>query len=250
MNTSTRARKALFIAIFLVLATFSGGQIARAQTVDTPATQAQIQQLQTTLVTLLTQLIAQLQQQIADLLTQQSATAQKVDTIVQNTTPVFGITATNTPTITPLRLLAGQAGSIISYLGGKDLSDAEKADSAYHGYPVDKSLVSISANKTLDLSKTELWVDGVKRSITTTSYRTVIDGGLYPRQDFYISPNIYSFATGNSNGSYTEKVQLRLSDSEGQQVSTYTTTCLATPIGNGAYSAPNCNNMPLSQEGN
>lgn len=252
MNTSTRANKTLFVAIFLVIATFSGGQIARAQVIDTPATQAQIQDLQATLVSLLSQLIAQLQAQIQALLATQSTQQTQIDTIVQNTTPTpisFGTIATNTPPVIPLRLLAGQAGSITSYLAGKDLSESEKADMAYHGSPVDRSLVNVSANKTLDLSKTELWVGGVKENITTTPYRTVNDGGIYPRQDFYISPNIYSFATKNSDGSYAEKIQLKFGDSDGNQINAYAISCNAFPSSATSYSSPNCNNMPLSQEG-
>lgn len=92
MHTILNLKRALFVAIFLVLATFSGTSRVEAQ-VETPATQQQVADLQSAIVTLLTQLISQLQAQIAELVAQQSATQTQlgavqaqVETVVDNTT--------------------------------------------------------------------------------------------------------------------------------------------------------------------
>lgn len=90
-------RKSLFLAIFLSLTFFLSGSPARAQ-VDTPATTAQVDALQQTLITLLTQLIAQLQAQITELIAEQAKQStqlgvvqSKVESVVTQTVPVVGV---------------------------------------------------------------------------------------------------------------------------------------------------------------
>ena len=86
--------KTLFLALFLALLAFPNSPV-RAQVASEPVSQAQIQELQNTLVTLLTQLIAQLQAQITELIAQQAvqttqlgAVEAKVETVVSQTAPV------------------------------------------------------------------------------------------------------------------------------------------------------------------
>lgn len=94
MHTISNPKKALFVAIFLVLATFSGGNLARAQVAE-PATTAQVDALRETLISLLTQMIAQLQAQIAELISKQAETNQVLGSVqnqvneVVKTTPVI-----------------------------------------------------------------------------------------------------------------------------------------------------------------
>lgn len=84
-------KKLILLSLFLVLAFPS---IAPAQTFSSEQ-QATLQSLNQTLISLLTQMIAQLQAQIAELIAQQTTqqaqlgvVEQKVNTVVQNTTPV------------------------------------------------------------------------------------------------------------------------------------------------------------------
>lgn len=73
MNTIFNPKKALFVAIFLALATFSGAPRVEAQVASTTA-DIQIEELKNTLIALLTQMIADLQAQIAELVSQQTVT--------------------------------------------------------------------------------------------------------------------------------------------------------------------------------
>lgn len=103
MNTIFQPKKLLFVAIFCAFL-FTGGSIAKAQTVDTPATSAQVQaimdaiealQLQIKIQLLMEQiasLTAQINQIIATQATQSTqlgAVATQVNTVVSQTAPVI-----------------------------------------------------------------------------------------------------------------------------------------------------------------
>ena len=66
--------------------------VVKAQTVDTPATTAQVDEVKSTLIALLTQLIAELQAQINTLIAQQASTTQAVAqlTPAKSTQTTFG----------------------------------------------------------------------------------------------------------------------------------------------------------------
>src|SRR3990167_4396399 len=88
-------KKSLFIAFLLALVVFSTTPRVEAQTLDTPATTAQVAALRDTLITLLTQIIAQLQAQIATLIAEQAnqtmqlgAVQTQVDAVVEQTKPM------------------------------------------------------------------------------------------------------------------------------------------------------------------
>lgn len=88
-----------------------GGQIARAQVSSDPATVSQVDELKSTLIALLTQLIAQLQTQMDQiiasqtfLVAQQASTSQAVSAIQTSLTPVLGSSDTPTP-VAPLKIL-------------------------------------------------------------------------------------------------------------------------------------------------
>lgn len=97
MTHTFKSKKALFLAVFLAFSFTFTPNLVRAQASE-PATSAQVDALQQTLITLLTQLIAQLQAQITELLAQQSAQATQlgavqtqVNQVVENTAPVVGV---------------------------------------------------------------------------------------------------------------------------------------------------------------
>lgn len=92
MNTYFRGAKPLFIAIFLTVVL-----VASPVQAQTTATSEQIDDLKSTLIALLTQMIAQLQVQLQEVLAQQAQTQEavatvqtQVNSVVQNTTPVVG----------------------------------------------------------------------------------------------------------------------------------------------------------------
>ena len=97
MNTSHKGVKAIFLAILLALTvSFSVTPRAEAQTFSAEQ-QATLDQLNQTLITLLTELIAQLQAQITTLIAEQTnqatqlgAVQTQVDTVVEQTKPVVG----------------------------------------------------------------------------------------------------------------------------------------------------------------
>ena len=102
MNTTHKAISTLFLATFLAFTP----NLVKAQVIDTPATSAQVDALQATLIQLLTQLIAQLQAQITELLAQQAtqatqlgAVSTKVEAIQTQTAPA-PVVVPVTPTIT------------------------------------------------------------------------------------------------------------------------------------------------------
>ena len=108
MNTSHKGVKAIFLAILLALTvSFSVTPRAEAQTFSTEQ-HATLDQLNQTLITLLTELIAQLQAQITTLIAEQTnqatqlgAVQTQVDTVVEQTKPVVVVPTPPAP-IPPL----------------------------------------------------------------------------------------------------------------------------------------------------
>lgn len=104
-----KVKKTLILGLLLAtLALPTGGKMARAQVVTATDTSVQIEDLKSTLITLLTQLIAQLQAQISTILAQQNHQQTQIDTIVQNVAPVIpatpntGGTSTGNTTTSPV----------------------------------------------------------------------------------------------------------------------------------------------------
>lgn len=164
MNTAHKAVLALFLAVFFTLTP----NFARAQVVDTPATTAQVEALQQTLIALLTQLIAQLQSQITEILAQQTAQStqlgvveQKVDKVVQS--------APAQPVVVAPPSVAPQITRISFRRDG-----------------LDESTFEVSSNKPLDISNTELWMNGLK---TDAKFLLRGDGSVD------IVPGVASFAS-------------------------------------------------------
>ena len=128
MNTIHKAISSLFLATFL---TFTPN-LVKAQ-VDTTATSAQVEELRTTLIALLTQLIAQLQAQIIELLAQQAtqamqlgAVSTKVDTVMSQTVPK------PEPIPEPIKLSITY-GSIICQIKGEDYEVNIPMSFSYNG---------------------------------------------------------------------------------------------------------------------
>lgn len=241
MTHPYRARKAIFLAIFCAIALIPSLP-ARAQAVDNSA---QIAELQATLLSFLTQLLAQLQAQLADLLAKQAVTEQKVDTVIANQ-PVLGVASTSAVVEPPLKLMSGQTGSILSYFGAQRyqdrLDDEEKLILV-------SSQILVTTNKPIDISKTELWVDGEQKTVTATTLREArrMSNGLETR--FYLYPNVFSFAKKNADGSYSSKIQLKFGTEKGELVSSLTVPCEAWDSNQDTWPdwSRSCNNMPLSQ---
>lgn len=191
MITTYRTVSALFLAIFFVLTP----SVSRAQ-VSEPATTAQVEEMKTALITLLTQLIAQLQSQITELLTQQAtqqnqlgAVQTQVATIVENTRPVLGVVVRVNPTITNFE-----------FEPMKEL---------------DRSSFTFKSNKTIDASKTQVWVNGSIRSFDTTSQS--LSGGL---TKITLTPSIYNYLEDTFEGSTPVKrmdgLQIKLVTTDGE----------------------------------
>lgn len=245
-------RKPLFTAIFLVsilTPTLSFAQVASSS----PATlsdiyniQQQIAELQVQLkIQLLLEQIASLKAQIEQVLANQTQTNQVVSNLQTSlqSAPVLGVVSSTPVVVTPLKLISGDAGSINSYLY---LQTHPSAENEAQGRT--SSLVMMTTSKSIDVSKTELWVDGTKANVSFTpkTSRSVYNG---VETSFLVSPNIYSFAKKQVDNSYLSTYQFKFSTSEGEQISTYTLTCEANFVVDHyeSWGVHRCNNMGLSQ---
>ena len=182
MNTTHKAISTLFLATFLAFTP----NLVKAQVIDTPATSAQVDALQATLIKLLTELIAQLQAQITELLAQQATQAvqlgavqSQVNTVVSQTAPVVVATPIPTP-INP---------QITNFYIGGYKSTTENT-------------FTFKSNVSIDVSKTEFWIDGEKKVISILSSKTRRDGSV----EVIISPSLFSFIKEGKFDSFQVKV--------------------------------------------
>lgn len=138
--------KTIFLAILLAF-TFLTPKV-EAQVVS-PATTADVEALKSTLIALLTQMIAQLQEQINAILTQQRETQQSVNQLQVNS-PVLGVAQKEVFKISDFLFEDADDGSVTRF--------------------------RFTSNKSVDMSQTELWVNGKQVDATFTSR---VDGSIY-----------------------------------------------------------------------
>ena len=128
------------------------------------------------IIALLTQEIAALQAQIDQILQAQANQTQlniATPTTMEVTQPIVTV-----PTV-PLKLGRTIIGTgLTAYLSGEG-----------------DSLADVTSNKPIDVTRTELWVDGIQRTITVSNPQVINSN----RVRFTISPNIYSFASISPN---------------------------------------------------
>lgn len=170
-------KKLILITVFCVSMAIGPSVQAQVEPINT----VQAEELKATLIKLLTEMIAQLQAQINELLAKQTITEQKV-VVLTKTEPVLGVQAE------PTKISFGTEGF-------KDL---------------DKSYSTVVSNKELDLSKTELWINGQKVNISTELVKKSGD-----TTNFYFKPSLYSFMVGN----VYDSIQVKFITSDGEVVS-------------------------------
>ena len=215
--------KSLFLAIFLASALSLSPIQARAQVISDPATTAQVEELRTTLIALLTQMIAQLQGQIATLIAQQATTTETLGAV---STKVDGVVANQAVVpapvpVTPKILSITDRHAAIAYFANKRVVDSNGLISEAILDAASRTQLDIVTNKPLDVTATELYVSGVKKDVVITLDREIEDKNNRIR--IYITPNVFSFMipspTLEESGRFAINFEVRFETTDGEKLS-------------------------------
>ena len=191
--------KSIFLAVFLAfILTFSTAKAQVAEPVTSAQVEAIVKQITELQIQLLLAKIAELQTEISKLLSAQASTTQAVSQLQTTsfspavTAQILGVSA---PAVVPAKITQFQFDGV---------------------QEMHKSAMTFTSNKSIDPSKTELWINGAKMEVTVYDTNS---GGFAPadkvgEMHFTMRPSFYSFLSSTS----TNEIQVKIVTTSGDRL--------------------------------